>query len=90
MNLLKVNNKVSSNTAEKSSRTFPGQIFTSRTFPGHKKNSSTFSGLLEIPGQLDTLPHIKTSQLICNANQLLGFYMRPTLAFNGLRASAVF
>ena len=29
-------------------------------------------------------PHIETSQLICCANQLTGFYMRATLAFNGL------
>ena len=31
------------------------------------------------------LPHIETSQLICIANQLTGFYMRATLAFNGLK-----
>ena len=30
-------------------------------------------------------PHIETSQLTCSANQLTGLYMRPTLAFNGLR-----
>ena len=29
-------------------------------------------------------PHIETSQLICCANQLTGFYMRATLALNGL------
>ena len=29
-------------------------------------------------------PHIETSQLICTGNQLTGFYMRATLAFNGL------
>ena len=29
-------------------------------------------------------PHIEPSQLICTANQLTGFYMRATLAFNGL------
>ena len=29
-------------------------------------------------------PHIETSQLICCANKLTGFYMRATLAFNGL------
>ena len=29
-------------------------------------------------------PHIETSQLICCANQLTSFYMRATLAFNGL------
>ena len=28
--------------------------------------------------------HIETSQLICIANQLTGFYRRPTLAFNEL------
>ena len=30
-------------------------------------------------------PHIETSQLICSANQLAGFYMRATLAINGLK-----
>ena len=30
-------------------------------------------------------PHTKTSQLICTANQLTGFYMRVTLAFNRLK-----
>ena len=29
-------------------------------------------------------PHIETSQLICKANQLTGFYMRATQSFNGL------
>ena len=29
-------------------------------------------------------PHIETSQLICATNQLNGFYVRTTLAFNGL------
>ena len=29
-------------------------------------------------------PHIETSQLICSANQLTGFYMRETLTFNEL------
>ena len=28
--------------------------------------------------------HIETSQLICSANQLIGFYMMATLAFNDL------
>ena len=28
--------------------------------------------------------HIETSQLICSANQLVGFYMMATLAFNAL------
>ena len=32
-------------------------------------------------------PHIETSQLICIANQLTDFYVRATLAFNGLRYS---
>ena len=30
-------------------------------------------------------PHIETSKLICCANQLTGFYIRATLALNGLR-----
>ena len=30
-------------------------------------------------------PHIETSQLIYSANQLTGFYMRATLALNGLK-----
>ena len=34
-------------------------------------------------------PHIETSQLICKANQLTGFYMRVTLALNGLTESRV-
>ena len=29
-------------------------------------------------------PHIETSQMICSANQLTGFYMRETLKFNEL------
>ena len=28
--------------------------------------------------------HIETSQLVCSANQLTGFYMMATLAFNEL------
>ena len=30
--------------------------------------------------------HIETSQLICRANQLTGFYMRGTLVDKGLKA----
>ena len=30
-------------------------------------------------------PHIETSQLICTANQLTGFYLKATLALNGLK-----
>ena len=30
------------------------------------------------------LPHTEISQLICYVNQLTGFYMKATLAFNGL------
>ena len=35
-------------------------------------------------------PYIETSQLICRANQLAGFYMRATLAFNGLNKQLVY
>ena len=30
-------------------------------------------------------PHIETSQMICCANQLTGFYMRATLTLNGVK-----
>ena len=30
--------------------------------------------------------YIETSQMICIANQLTGFYMRVTLALNGLKS----
>ena len=33
---------------------------------------------------MPVLPHIETIQLIGTANQLTGFYMSPSLAFNGL------
>ena len=33
-------------------------------------------------------PHIETSQLICHANQLTGFYMRATLALDRLSTYA--
>ena len=35
-------------------------------------------------------PHIETSQLICAANQLTGFYMTATLALNVLNKLVVF
>ena len=34
---------------------------------------------------MPALPKTETNQLICIANQLTGFYMRVTLAFNELR-----
>ena len=36
------------------------------------------------PIKCQCCPHIKTSQLICTATQLACFYMRATLAFDGL------
>ena len=33
-------------------------------------------------------PHIETSQLVCTANQLTSFYLRATLALNGLTLRA--
>ena len=39
---------------------------------------------------MPVLPRIKSSQLICCANQLTGFYMRAALAFNGLILEAEF
>ena len=39
------------------------------------------------PIKCQCCPHIETSQLICTANQLTGFYMRETQALNGLNVS---
>ena len=36
------------------------------------------------PIKCQCCPDIETSQLICTANKLSGFYMRATLALNGL------
>ena len=36
------------------------------------------------PNKCKCCPHVETSQMICCANQLIGFYMRAILAFNGL------
>ena len=36
--------------------------------------------------ELQICCYMKTSQLICRANQLTGFYIMTTLAFNELRA----
>ena len=36
------------------------------------------------PIKCQCCPHVETGQLICPANQLTGFYMSATLAFNGL------
>ena len=38
----------------------------------------------DYPIKCQCCPHVETSQLICKANQLTGFYMRATLALNGL------
>ena len=37
-----------------------------------------------LPSKCQCYPHVETSQLICTANQLTGFYMRATLTLNGL------
>ena len=42
-------------------------------------------GIYLIKGQ--SFHHIEPSQLICSANQLNGFYMMATLAFNELMKS---
>ena len=40
------------------------------------------------PIKCQCCPHIETSQLICCAIQLTGFYMRATLIFNGLNVKS--
>ena len=51
-------------------------------FPIHKTKT-----IANTPNKLNLLsvccPQIETSQLICTANQLTGFYMRAKLALNG-------
>ena len=60
----------------------------------HQKTSFlmflSFSGDIEIEHRLKPInyqccSHIETSQLIYTVNQLTGFYMRATLALNGLK-----
>ena len=48
-----------------------------------------FAVLFDYPIKCQCCPRIETSQLICIANQLAGFYMRATLAFNGLRSQSM-
>ena len=40
------------------------------------------------PIKCQCCPHIEKCQLICTSNQLTGFYMRATLARNGLTTSS--
>ena len=49
--------------------------------PSFKKSKLGIS--LGLPIKCQCCPHMETSQLICCANQLTGFYMRATLALNG-------
>ena len=42
---------------------------------------------MKLTHYMPVLPSIETSQLICCANQLTGFYMRVTLAFNRLNCT---
>ena len=54
----------------------------------NNKRSTTHSKVnkkcLKLPIKCQCCSHIETSQLICIANQLIGFYKRATLAFNWL------
>ena len=43
------------------------------------------SKMFDWPIKCQCCPHKETSQLICIASQLTGFYMRATLALNGLK-----
>ena len=52
------------------------------TFPLNKKKSQIVPQRLLF--QKQSCHHIETSRLICSANQLTGFYMMATLAFNEL------
>ena len=59
------------------------------TWPTHAELSVysylvNLNKLLHEPIKCQFCSHIETSQLTCTANQLTGFYMRATLALNGL------
>ena len=66
-------------------------IFKDLQFVHHKKEAAFIfkKSLKDCKGfkpiKCQCCPHIETSQLICCANQLTGFYMRATLIFNGLK-----
>ena len=64
----------------------PSQVSKTHRLCSPKRLSYWFSGFCEElnPCKCQCFPHIKTSHLICTANQLTGFYMRATPAFNGL------
>ena len=51
---------------------------------------SIVTDVLYLPIKCQSCHHIETSQLICRASQLTGFYMMATLAFNELRITANF
>ena len=46
-------------------------------------------GQEHLPIKCQGCPDIETSQLICRAHQLTGFYMRATLARNGLNSEKI-
>ena len=48
-----------------------------------------FAVLFDYPIKCQCCPHTDPSQLIFIANQLAGFYMTATLAFNGLRSESM-
>ena len=54
-----------------------------------KRRSINFCVNQIYPIKCQCCPHIEISQLICTANQLNGFYMSATLAFNGLKEGHV-
>ena len=69
------------NTVRRVFRTL-SKIYDETFFVNSEQLSSNSSSVC--PGY----PHIETSQLICFANQMTGFYMRATLTLNGLTISA--
>ena len=57
--------------------------------PSEIFNNERFARIVK-PIKYQCCPHIETSQLICCANQLTGFYMSATLTLNGLKAIIIF
>ena len=51
-------------------------------YPRRFKHKDPGQTLETGPIKCQCCPHIESSQLICYANQLIGFYIRAALAFN--------
>ena len=70
----------------------PSQVSKTHRLCSPKRLWYWFSGFCEElnPCKCQCFPHIKTSHLICTADQLTGFYMRATLSLNVLKSITLY